>query len=201
MGPSQGDEARRFSELVGPHLERLYRLSFRLTGTVADAEDLVQDVLCKLFERRDELSSISNLGPWMCRVLHNRFLDDTSKHARRRLQVVAAERDVEPSDPGPGPASQLESALDISLLRQALAGLSLEHRTVLLMHDSEGYKLEEIQVITGVPLGTLKSRLHRARARLRELLDADGTFSAALSFKGRTDDEDHELSNRQTATR
>jgi RNA polymerase sigma-70 factor (ECF subfamily) len=60
-------------------------------------------------------------------------------------------------------------------LQKALAELSLDHRSVLLMHDGEGYKLEEIQIITGVPVGTLKSRLHRARARLRALVTVDGT--------------------------
>jgi len=59
---------------------------------------------------------------------------------------------------------------------KALAELSDKHRLVVLLHDTEGYKLTEIQDITGDPLGTLKSRLHRARARLRELLSADATF-------------------------
>ena len=61
-------------------------------------------------------------------------------------------------------------------LERALAALSDGHRTVVLLHDVEGYKLSEIQDLTGEPLGTLKSRLHRARARLRDLLAADGTF-------------------------
>jgi RNA polymerase sigma-70 factor (ECF subfamily) len=61
-------------------------------------------------------------------------------------------------------------------VQQALAALSIDHRTVLLMHDAEGYKLEEIQLITGIPVGTLKSRLHRARSRLRDVLEIDGTF-------------------------
>ena len=62
-------------------------------------------------------------------------------------------------------------------LDRALATLSDEHRLVVLLHDAEGYKLEEIHQITGAPLGTIKSRLPRDRARLRELLAADGTNS------------------------
>ena len=62
-------------------------------------------------------------------------------------------------------------------LDRALAQLSDEHRIVVLLHDTEGYKLEEIHVLTGVPVGTVKSRLHRARARLREILNPGGTFS------------------------
>lgn len=200
MSAGHKDDASQFNELVKPHLDRLYRLSFRLTGTVADAEDLLQDVLCKLFERRNELSSISDLGPWMCRVLHNRFIDDVRKHTRQRLQVVADVDDFDTPSPDPQPDAAVETAFDITRLQSALAALSVEHRSVLLMHDSEGYKLEEIQVITGTPVGTLKSRLHRARARLRTLLEADGTFSSRASCKDRMD-EDHGLSKRQSATR
>ena len=58
-----------------------------------------------------------------------------------------------------------------------MSRLSDEHRLVVMLHDAEGYKLEEIHVLTGDPVGTVKSRLHRARARLRELLGDDGTFS------------------------
>ena len=59
----------------------------------------------------------------------------------------------------------------------ALAKLSNEHRLIVLLHDTEGYKLEEIHKLTGIPVGTIKSRLHRARARLREILIGGGTFS------------------------
>ena len=63
-------------------------------------------------------------------------------------------------------------------LDSALQKLSDEHRLVVLLHDTEGYKLKEIEELTGTPVGTLKSRLHRARARLREILDSDGTKPA-----------------------
>ena len=62
-------------------------------------------------------------------------------------------------------------------LDKALQQLSDEHRIVVLLHDTEGYKLAEIEALTGIPVGTVKSRLHRARARLREILVADGTIS------------------------
>ena len=62
-------------------------------------------------------------------------------------------------------------------LDKALEQLSDEHRIVVLLHDTEGYKLKEIEELTGVPVGTVKSRLHRARARLREILVNDGTIS------------------------
>ena len=65
----------------------------------------------------------------------------------------------------------------INELDNALAQLSDDHRVVVLLHDTEGYKLSEIEELTGIPIGTVKSRLHRARARLREILVANGTIS------------------------
>ncbi len=177
-----------FAQLLRPHLRRLYRLAYRLSGSAADAEDLVQEVLVKVYERRDELTSIRALEPWLGRVLYNQFVDNARRYARQRLRTVsldspevgsAGEEAVASREPGPDKITA--DGFDISKLNSAVAQLSLDHRTVVLMHDSEGYKLEEIQIITGVPVGTLKSRLHRARARLREILTADGTFSADSS--------------------
>jgi RNA polymerase sigma-70 factor (ECF subfamily) len=77
------------------------------------------------------------------------------------------------------PVRDAERLDNIMQLDRALAMLSDEHRLVVLLHDVESYKLEEIHQITGDPVGTIKSRLHRARARLREILAADGTNCAS----------------------
>jgi RNA polymerase sigma factor (sigma-70 family) len=167
-----------FEALLAPHVDRLYRLAFRLTNNRADAEDLVQEVLVKAYERHAELTSIEALGPWLGRVLYNRFVDDSRRYARTRLKVVPLDATAELPDSSAAPTGEphADAAFDIITLNEALGKLSLEHRSVLMMHDAEGYKLPEIQLITGIPIGTLKSRLHRARARLRELLEKTGTF-------------------------
>lgn len=170
-----------FEALLGPHLPKLYRLAYRLTGSVADAEDLLQDVLVKLFERESELAAIDALFPWAARVLHNLFIDRARSLARRRMASLgAAEADRAHIEEMLGtvasPEAALATAVDIRAVSGAVAELPIEQRTVLLMHDGEGYQLQEIQEITGIPLGTVKSRLHRARQRLRELLEASGTF-------------------------
>lgn len=164
-----------FTSLVSPHFDGLYRLAYRLTQRRADSEDLCQDVLVKLFERRDELSSIRDLAPYLRRVLYNQFVDDKRRYGRQPLHLLdtgAVLENVQSEHGAESDAVQLEQRRH---LEGALAKLSEEHRVVVVLADAEGYTLAEIESLTDVPLGTLKSRLHRAHARLRELLSGDGT--------------------------
>ena len=179
--PERMNERDTFEMAIRPHLDRLYRLAYRLAGSQSDGQDLVQDVLIKLYSRRAELSSIQDLGPWLGRVLYNRFVDDQRRYRARRLRLVSTTAEgasvvEQVASEAPGPRGEAERSVDITRVQEGLAKLSQEHRTVLLLHDAEGYKISEIQSVTGIPAGTVKSRLHRARARLREILEADGTF-------------------------
>ena len=180
MDNSDQHRSATFERLLRPHLNRLYRFAYRLTGSKAEAEDLFQDVLVKLFGKLDDLVKVEEPGSWICRVLYNHFIDNRRRFARQRL-IIVDEGQLPPGgvDAIPGgdsPEQDAERLDDIIRLERALRQLSEEHRIVVLLHDTEGYKLKEIQSITGDPIGTLKSRLHRARARLRELLSAGGTF-------------------------
>lgn len=181
MDSSGTNQSEVFERLLRPHLERLYRLAFRLTHDKAEAEDLFQDVLTKTFGRLDDLLTVRDAGPWLNRVLYNHFIDDKRRYARQLLVTVEEgslpEQSVEAFAGDSCPVRDVERLDNIIQLKTALAMLSDEHRTVVLLHDSEGYKLSEIQMLTGDPIGTIKSRLHRARTRLRELLQASGTFS------------------------
>ena len=178
---SAADNNLAFERLVRPHFDRLYRLAWHLAGRKAEAEDLFQELLVKAFGKLDELVRIDQPGPWLARVMYHLFVDEKRRFARRRMHTV--DEGALPGEgiaglPGPGdPAHDRERYENIARLNRALAQLSDEHRTIVLLHDTEGYKLTEIQEITGIPVGTAKSRLHRARARLREILSADGTFS------------------------
>lgn len=155
-------------------------MAWRLTGRQAEAEDLFQELLIKAFAKLDDLVKIDEPGSWLARVMYNLFIDERRRFARRRMHTV---EESEMSGDGlaglPGtddPAWNRERHERLQALHSALCQLSEEHRHVVLLHDTEGYKLSEIQELTGTPVGTIKSRLHRARARLREILDADGTF-------------------------
>ncbi len=170
-----------FDQLVRPHFDRLYRLAYRLTGNKPEAEDLFQELLIKAFGKLDELVDIEEPGSWLSRVMYNLFIDQHRRFARQRMHVVDEGQLAGDGLAGlagsDDPAAESERMERLKHLDAALQQLSEEHRIVVLLHDTEGYKLTEIQDLTGVPVGTVKSRLHRARGRLREILTADGTFS------------------------
>lgn len=183
MSRDEQIKVRSFEALLRPHLDRLYRLAFRLAGTRPEAEDLFQDVLVKAYTRLDALAEVREPATWLCRIMHNHFIDNRRRFARARLIFVdegALPNHGIASLPGDlDPVRDAERLEVITRLDRALEMLSDEHRLVVLLHDTEGYKLEEIHAITGDPVGTIKSRLHRARARLREILSLDGTIPGA----------------------
>lgn len=170
-----------FERLVRPHFDRLYRLAWRLTGARPEAEDLFQELLIKAYGKLDDLVEIDEPGSWLCRVMYNLFIDERRRFARRRMHTVdegqLAGDGLENLPGTDDPVLDHERLDRIRQLDKALAQLSDEHRIVVLLHDTEGYKLAEIEALTGTPVGTIKSRLHRARARLREILAANGTIS------------------------
>src|SRR6266571_526644 len=182
-------DALNFEDLLRPQVEYLYRLAWRFTGSVADAEDLVQDVLIKLFPRTQELLGIEKLRPWLARGLYNHFVDPVRHQARSPTvePAAAAEGDENPLDTLPttkdGPEEQAERSGWRERILRALDRLNAEQRAVVTMHDVEGYSLEELETMLETPLGTLKSRLHRARQRLRALLPME-PFSVGERVKG-----------------
>jgi RNA polymerase sigma factor (sigma-70 family) len=166
----------RFDSLLRPYLDDMYRLAVRLSGDEHDAEDLVQDLAIRLYPRLEELEKVECLRPWLARVLHNLYIDAIRSRQRRPHGYIDNDSDrqlAELHDQSGGPEGRFE--LD-GLQRELAASISVlseEHRYVVIMHDMEGYTLSELTGILGVPLGTLKSRLHRARKLLRETINRE----------------------------
>ena len=164
-----------FDELVRPHIGYLYRLAYRFCGNREDAEDLVQDLLTKLYPRRKELEKVEKLRPWLVTSLYRMFVDGTRRQKRSPLELIdnevafyetAANSDVTPDQ-------DLAEDQRIDNIQAAFQRLTEEHRVLMTLHDIEGYRLVELQEMLGVPVGTLKSRIHRARARMRAMLESD----------------------------
>lgn len=180
-------EAAEFARLLREHIPALYRSAYRWTGAVDRAEDLVQQLLLRLYPRLAELRTLDQLRPWVLRVMYRIFVDQLRRERSSPVQFGAdAGGDDEASvnendawlDPAPGPLDLLEQEVTQERLLRAWERLGEEHRVVLAMHDIEDYTLPELAQIMEIPLGTLKSRLHRARARLRELLAAERMLAA-----------------------
>jgi len=167
------NSSNQFEALVRPHLDVLYRLAFRFTGQSADAEDLVQELMIRLYRNPKELHRIAVLRPWLIRALHNLFVD----HWRHQRRIPFGHLHPEPWDElfvnaGNGETPERDAQEDNRRHRilNALYRLNKDHQALLVMHDVEGYELPELSELLQVPLGTLKSRLFRARRNLREAL-------------------------------
>lgn len=165
---------RSFEALVLPHLNRLYQLAYRFTNSPDDAEDLVQALLVKMIPQEDKLRTIDKLGPWLARSLYHLYIDQVRHRATLPLDLSADDSEEalaeQPLDDGASPEAQTEQLLTQEHIAEALAQLPEEQRAIVAWHDIEGYTLEELAEQHQIPLGTLKSRLHRARGRLRALL-------------------------------
>lgn len=180
-------DAVEFERLLRGHVPALYRSAYRWTGAVDRAEDLVQQLLVRLYPRLAEVRELDQLRPWALRVMYRIFVDQLRRERASPVQfgadpvagddLPAGEEDAW-VDPGPGPLELTEQEVTQERLLRAWERLGEEHRMVLSLHDVEDYTLPELARIMDIPLGTLKSRLHRARARLRELLAAERMVAA-----------------------
>lgn len=180
-----------FDALLLPHVEALLRIAHRLCDTPADAEDLVQSLIVKLYRGRRKLADVEGLRPWLLQGLYRLYIDEQRRQTRRAAlsmdQPAAAAAGgalgETLSDPGPQPQEQYEYDLRTECLQRAVRQLEEHHRILLVLHDIEGYTLSELQQSLSLPLGTLKSRLHRARAALRSRLRSLEPFSDIERFR------------------
>ncbi|MDH5393342.1 MAG: sigma-70 family RNA polymerase sigma factor [Gammaproteobacteria bacterium] len=171
---SNNQNPGEFEVLIKPHIGHLYRVAYRLTRQAEAAEDLLQDLMLHFYPKCHELKQIENLKPWLTRSLYNRFIDNIRKN--KRNPVTDAENDSVLAvviDYAEAPERETEQELMQQRLSQALEQLNEDQRRVVMLHDMEGYTLTELAEVMSTPVGTLKSRLHRARSRIREALSVE----------------------------
>ena len=153
------------SELLSPHLSRLYRQAYKYCGNEHDAEDLLQDLLIECNEREQQLRDAPVPAAWLSRVLYHRFVDRHRKQSRhsQHQNIDDIENTLSSSD------SPEANYLHQQLI-SAMTDLSSEQRMVISLHDIEGYTLAELSETMDIPLGTLKSHLHRGRKALKNAM-------------------------------
>jgi RNA polymerase sigma-70 factor (ECF subfamily) len=166
-------ELQRSRALVAEHLDTLFRVAYRLTRDVPDAQDLVQDTCVAASENIDRLSAMDTSLHWLLRVMHNRFLDTARRHQRSPFATSAHNKQAQRLvSEAPRPDELLEQADSEGALHRAFMRLDDMQRTLLSLR-AEGYDLTEIQAITGLAKKVLRARLYRARRALAEYLEPD----------------------------
>ncbi|WIO73858.1 RNA polymerase sigma factor [Porticoccaceae bacterium LTM1] len=182
--------ADQFDRLVRPHIPALYRMAYKLAGSQFDAEDIVQDVLIKLYPKTAEMAEVEQLEPWLKRVVYNQFVDLSRRQKRNPASYQNSDT---PEDPDsleqqpastPGPEKSVQNSQQSQVIEQALSTLSHDNRVLVVMHLIEGFTLQEVSELIDVPLGTLKSRLHRVKAELKKSLRVE-PFAGAKRVIGR----------------
>ncbi len=166
---------RRFREQVLSELPVLLRVARRLTGDAVDAEDLVQDTLVRALRAFNRFDGRYPRA-WLLTILRN-----THRNHVRKLRPDLMDDEVAGRLPGRGASGQIDGVADTALhddldpvVRAALGSLSEKHRAVIALVDLDGLTYQEAAGLLGVPVGTVMSRLHRARARVRGHLEAAG---------------------------
>jgi RNA polymerase sigma-70 factor (ECF subfamily) len=175
-------DERAFRELLEGHRDKVYNITYRMLGNRAEAEDVAQEVFITVFKSIDSFREESKMSTWLYRV--------TVNHCKNRIKYLARrhDRDRDELDEGthspngvnvntsfspprtPQPDRALEGVQMEVVLQKAIESLDDDHRIVVVLRDVEDLTIEEICEITGLPDGTVKSRLHRARLALRKKL-------------------------------
>ena len=171
-------DGRAFEQLAVREERALYRHAARIVGPGPDAEDVVQDALLSAWKSIRSFEGTS-FRAWLFRIVTNRALDRVrSKKRRAELPLEPSEGEevqwAEPADPGSELADIASRREALAVVEEALRLVPEEQRAALLLRDVEGFAYEEIAVITSVEIGTVKSRIHRARVAVRNALVTRG---------------------------
>ena len=184
-------DTEAFSPLVEEHQDRVYRLALRLLGNEADAADAAQDAFIKAFTSLHSFRGDSRFGVWLYRLTNN--ICSGYLRRRKRQDAVSLQTENEEGeelelalpDERYTPEALLEKAEDVRAVREAIAALPEDCRQILLMREIGGLSYDELAKELRLEVGTVKSRLNRARKKLCVLLAENGNFSGAAPSKER----------------
>jgi RNA polymerase sigma-70 factor (ECF subfamily) len=167
----QHEGRRRFLELVADLRPELHRYCARMTGSVADGEDIVQETLARAYYLLPEMDEMPAFRPWLFRIAHNRALDHLRRYEARMGEPLEAVQDGA-ADPAPDPGDAIAHEQAVQAAVSHFVELAPAQRSCVILKDVLGHSMEEIGGLLELSLPAVKSALHRARARLRELAAA-----------------------------
>ena len=164
----QHEGRRRFLELVADVRPELHRYCARMTGSVADGEDIVQDTLARAYYLLPEMDEVPAFRPWLFRIAHNRALDHLRSYEARMGEPLEAVQDSA-VDPAPDPGDDIARQQAVQAAVSRFVELAPAQRSCVILKDVLGHSLDEIGGLLELSLPAVKAALHRGRARLREL--------------------------------
>jgi RNA polymerase sigma factor (sigma-70 family) len=183
---SEGEKQSIFNQEFMPHINSMYNFAYRLTLDPDDAKDLLQDTYLKAFRFIDSFQQGTNAKAWLFRILKNSFINDYRKKSKEPSKVDYQEVETyynsEDVDRQITPDLRVEALQDMigDEISTALNALDVDFRTVIILCDLEGFKYEEMAKILDIPIGTVRSRLHRARNLLKEKLSE---YAKSMGYK------------------
>ncbi|HZD60129.1 MAG TPA: sigma-70 family RNA polymerase sigma factor [Anaerolineae bacterium] len=157
-----------FNELISRYERYIYNVTYRMTGNATDAADLTQEIFIHLHKKVTSFRGDAAFSTWFYRLAVNYCKDWLRKESRRVSTFDIDE--VAVSDGGTGPSQHYEQKELQELVQSVITTLPEDQRIAIILRDLQGYNYEDIASITGVPVGTVKSRLARARGKLAEKL-------------------------------
>ena len=165
-----------FDEEFMPHIDSMYNFAYRLTFNEDDSKDLVQDTYLKAFRFIESFERGTNAKAWLFRILKNSFINDFRKKSKQPAKVdyqeIESYYNSDDVDKTITTDLRVETVQDMigDEISNALNSLDVDFRTVIILCDLEGFKYDEMAKILDIPIGTVRSRLHRARNLLKENL-------------------------------
>jgi RNA polymerase sigma-70 factor, ECF subfamily len=180
-----------FKSLVRRHQNRVYNTAIRIVGNADEAEEVVQETFIKVHQNLSKFRNESSFSSWMFRISHNICMDKLRSKQRRGFQFIqfepqhADDPELSPTamnqlpDDMPTPAEQLDAVEQEQVIADSIQQLPDNQRTVVVLHDVQGLSYQEISEITGMNLGTVRSRLHYGRLKLREILNPYFSYTTA----------------------
>jgi len=188
---SQKGDTGAFEELVTMYQDRIYGLSYQLTGNHADAEDLAQNTFIKAYKALPKFRNEADFGTWLHRIAVNLSINEKRKKKPdvsldSPVQTQEGEMPRMVASNGESPEEAYENKEFRGMVRNALWELSSEHRTVLVLREMQGYSYDEIAGMLDCSLGTIKSRINRARQTLKkEITRLAAENGRSLPYKDR----------------
>ena len=172
---AKNGDIEAFEKLVNVYQSKVYNLAYKMFGNPEDASDLAQEALIKIYRNISTFKEESQFSTWIYRIAYNLYVDELRKRKKVDVQSIdeqyddSSESKITIIDNRPTPEQSLENKEKTEIIHNAIDKLSAEHKSAIILRDIDGHTYDEIAIIQSCSLGTVKSRINRARSQLKDI--------------------------------